>query len=222
MNKKAGQLETVELQELVSQPQCLKLLILHTPFSLNLSSLPSCKNLVKLDLSRNNLSSFPYLGHLQQLKFLHIHENKLDIDCLISIFTEDISSPKRSPLSQSIVWVTFYGNKNQFAARHYLATSTSVIAVDHNIVVQEERSPSISQHPLQPLPLSPATRVSELLGTRKFNRNASEEEYMREFWNDMQVLRGHWVQVHPILKIQKVWRGWSQRNKLSLQTQQKQ
>jgi len=39
-----------------------------------------------LDLSKNNLASIPYLGDLPNLKFMFIHENKLDIDSLISIF----------------------------------------------------------------------------------------------------------------------------------------
>lgn len=81
--------KTVELSDLVSQPECLKLLILHTPFNLNISALPLCLNLVKLDLSRNNLSSFPYLGHLSNLRFIYVHENKLDARALMGIFEED-------------------------------------------------------------------------------------------------------------------------------------
>lgn len=109
----------VELKELVSQPECLKLLILHTPFLLNISTLHECVNLVKLDLSKNNLASFPYLGDLPNLKFMFIHENKLDIDSLVGIFEyregEGLkNSPRegRSALSRSIVWVTYWGNKN--------------------------------------------------------------------------------------------------------------
>ena len=81
--------KVVQLSELVSQPECLKLLILHTPFTLNIQALPLCVNLVKLDLSRNNLAAFPYLGDLTNLRFIYIHENKLDVKGMISIFEED-------------------------------------------------------------------------------------------------------------------------------------
>lgn len=126
---------------------------------LNLSSLPACSNLVKLDLSRNNLSTFPYLGELRHLKFLHIHENKLEIDALIGIFTDDFGNRKRSPLCQAVVWVTFWGNKGEFAARHFLANSTAALAVDLHMIVDEERKEAISRYEKAALPFSPLTNL---------------------------------------------------------------
>lgn len=76
----------VSLEELVPQHDCLKLLILHTPYTLVIESLSLCVNLVKLDLSKNNLQSFPHLGKLTSLKFMFIHENRLDIGALKGIF----------------------------------------------------------------------------------------------------------------------------------------
>ncbi len=76
----------VSLEELVPQHDCLKLLILHTPYTLVISTLNLCVNLVKLDLSKNNLEHFPYLGSLANLKFMFIHENKLDVAGLKNIF----------------------------------------------------------------------------------------------------------------------------------------
>jgi len=142
---------------------------------LNLTSLSACSNLVKLDLSRNNLSSFPYLGELRHLKFLHIHENKLDIDGLIGIFTDDFGNRKRSPLCQAVVWVTFWGNKGGFVARHFLANCTSALAVDLYMIIDEERKEVISRFDKAVEPFSPLTNLSALFHTnRKFNKNASE------------------------------------------------
>lgn len=68
-----NQKNVVSLEELVPQHDCLKLLILHTPYTLVIDTLYLCVNLVKLDLSKNNLDSFPYLGELSSLKFMFIH-----------------------------------------------------------------------------------------------------------------------------------------------------
>jgi hypothetical protein len=92
---------------------------------------------VKLDLSRNNLSSFPYIGHMSNLKFMFIHENKLDIDSLMGIFEEEIGRETQSLLSKAVVWVTYWGNKSEFNARHYLANHTAVLAVDNFMVAAE-------------------------------------------------------------------------------------
>lgn len=114
------------------QHDCLKLLILHTPYTLIIDSLNLCINLVKLDLSKNNIESFPYVGDLRNLKVMFIHENRLDVSNLKNIFEKN---KKKSFLSENIVWVTFWGNKNAFLGRHYLANETSAIAVDKNLVV---------------------------------------------------------------------------------------
>ena len=59
-----------------------------------------------------------HLGNLTSLKFMFIHENRLDISALRGIFE---TAGKKSPLSQNIVWVTFWGNRNAFIGRHYIA-----------------------------------------------------------------------------------------------------
>jgi hypothetical protein len=119
---------------LVPQHDCLKLLILHTPYTLVIGTLSLCVNLVKLDLSKNNLQAFPHLGDLAALKFMFIHENRLDIAALRGIFE---LNGRKSALSSNIVWVTYWGNKNAFIGRHYLANETSAIAIDRNMVVQQ-------------------------------------------------------------------------------------
>ena len=63
---------------------------------------------------------------------MFIHENRLDVSNLKNIFEKN---KKKSFLSENIVWVTFWGNKNAFLGRHYLANETSAIAVDKNLVV---------------------------------------------------------------------------------------
>lgn len=78
--------QVVSLEELVPQHDCLKLLILHTPYVLLIDTLPLCVNLVKLDLSKNNLHSFPHLGALTALRFMFLHENRLDLAQLKNIF----------------------------------------------------------------------------------------------------------------------------------------
>jgi hypothetical protein len=45
------------------------------------------------------------------------------------------------------------------------------------------------------------------------NRFASEEEYMRELWVEMAKLRKLHEKLFPIIKIQKVFRGWSVRER---------
>jgi len=118
----------------VPQHDCLKLLILHTPYTLVIGTLSLCVNLVKLDLSKNNLQAFPHLGDLAALKFMFLHENRLDIAALRGIFE---LNGRRSALSSNVVWVTYWGNKNAFIGRHYLANETSAIAIDRNMVVQQ-------------------------------------------------------------------------------------
>ena len=49
---------------------------------------------------------------------MFIHENRLDVTGLKKIFEFEGT---RSLLSLNIVWVTFWGNKNAFIGRHYLA-----------------------------------------------------------------------------------------------------
>jgi hypothetical protein len=68
----------INLENLVDHPQSLKLLILHTPYRLEISTLWKCTNLIKLDLSKNNLERFPFIGNLSNLKFMFLHENRLD------------------------------------------------------------------------------------------------------------------------------------------------
>jgi Leucine-rich repeat (LRR) protein len=80
--------QIVSLEELVPQHDCLKLLILHTPYTLLIDTLPLCTNLVKLDLSKNNLETFPHLGSLTALRFMFLHENRLDLNQLKKIFEQ--------------------------------------------------------------------------------------------------------------------------------------
>ena len=139
--------QTISLEELIPNPKSLRLLILHTPFPLVLDPLKDCTNLIKLDVSSNSLEKLPHLGHLSYLRFMFLHNNKLDLDNLKIAFSQGPNIPVtvRSPLSKSIVWVTFWGNKNSFYARHFLANNTSAIAIDKNIVVEEERSEKMYQ-----------------------------------------------------------------------------
>jgi hypothetical protein len=65
---------------------------------------------------------------------MFLHENKLDINHLKGIFEVE---GKKGDLAQHIVWVTFWGNRNQFIARHYLLNETSCIAVDKNLIAPE-------------------------------------------------------------------------------------
>jgi Leucine-rich repeat (LRR) protein len=139
--------QNISLEELIPNPKSLRLLILHTPFPLTLNALQNCTNLIKLDLSNNNLTTVPYLGHLNQLRFFFLHNNRLDFDALQTIFSLEPNSPYLPPssLAKNIVWVTMWGNKNCLYARHYLVNHTAVVAVDKHIVVEEERSSNIHQ-----------------------------------------------------------------------------
>jgi len=79
--------QNISLEELIPNPKSLRLLILHTPFPLSLTPLQLCDNLVKLDVSNNNLASVPYLGHLSHLNFLFLHNNRLDFNDLRQLFS---------------------------------------------------------------------------------------------------------------------------------------
>jgi len=39
-----------------------------------------------------------------------------------------------SELSKNIVWITYFGNKNDFLGRHYIANKTRAIACDINMI----------------------------------------------------------------------------------------
>lgn len=144
--------QPITLEELIPNPKSLRLLILHTPFPLNFEPLQLCTNLIKLDVSNNNLESVPYLGSLNHLRFLFLHNNRMDFEQLKRVFSMDPSNPylARSALSNGVVWVTFWGNKSCFYSRHYLVTNTNAIAVDRNLVVEEEKTEGIQSHYIQP------------------------------------------------------------------------
>lgn len=57
------------------------------------------------------------------------------------IFEDDVEFrlQQKSALAKRISWVTYWGNQNPFAGRHYLVNNTNVIAVDKFLVVEEER-----------------------------------------------------------------------------------
>lgn len=150
--------QSISLEELIPNPTSLRLLILHTPFPLSLTPLQACDNLIKLDVSNNNLAAVPYLGHLNYLRFLFLHNNRLDFIDLRRVFSEEPDNPHlpQSSLAKFIVWVTFWGNKNCFYARHYLVNHTSVAAVDHHLVVEEEKTPGIQ---LMIEPFSAQTKI---------------------------------------------------------------
>lgn len=137
MNIMAGKGGAVSLRELIPEHESLKLLILHTPFAIDIGSLPHCRNLVKLDLSSNNLADFPHLGHLRALRILFLHDNRLALPHFTRIFTQ---AGETTPLAQNVVWITFWGNRQSFLARHFAATSTSAIAFDRHLIAQEEKT----------------------------------------------------------------------------------
>lgn len=197
----------MSLRELIPEHESLKLLILHTPFAIDISTLAHCLNLVKLDLSNNNLAAFPHLGHLRSLRILFLHDNHLAIHHFTNIFTR---AGETTPLAQNVVWITFWGNRHPFLARHFAANSTSAIAFDRHLIAQEEKTPDL-------LPRSPAyapsTDISQLLLKRSSNYS-TEEEYMRDFWLSLSQLRKRHEAINPAITIQKCFRGWIFRLKL--------
>ena len=199
----------VSLRELIPEHESLKLLILHTPFAIDISTLAQCLNLVKLDLSSNNLAAFPYLGHLRSLRILFLHDNHLAIDHFTAIFTR---AGEQSPLAQHVVWITFWGNKHPFLARHFAANSTSAIAFDRNLIAAEERTGQLMPHSAS---YAPGTDIANLLLKRSTTNNYStEEEYMQDFWQSLRLLRKRHEAINPAIKIQKCFRGWVFREKL--------
>lgn len=56
--------------------------MLHTPTPMSLRPLIGCVNLFKLDISNNAVAVVPYLGHLTHLKFLFLHNNRLELEVL--------------------------------------------------------------------------------------------------------------------------------------------
>ena len=105
---------------------------------------------------------------------MFLHENKLGVQQLKGIFENEGA---KSILSDQIVWVTFWGNKNSFLARHYLVNSTSAIAVDHHMVTHEEKCPGLPSY-LEEQPFNESTDLSHYFQKKMVNRHASEEEYM--------------------------------------------
>ena len=119
---------------------------------------------------------------MNHLQFLFLHNNKLDFDDLRRLFSEEPDNPNlpQSNLAKHIVWVTFWGNKNCFYARHYLVNHTSAIAVDQNLVVEEEKSPKIHQ---MVEPFSPSTQIPfPLLKLQTKPDGFTEEEFIASFY----------------------------------------
>lgn len=101
--------QKITLEELIVCPEAMRLLVLHTPTPIDLTMLTRCTNLIKLDISNNALKEVPYLGHLEQLKFLFLHGNHLSLSSLKAIF---MKNSEKSALCSNITWVTFWGNGN--------------------------------------------------------------------------------------------------------------
>jgi hypothetical protein len=80
------------------------------------------------------------------------------------------------------------------------------------MVVQHEKTANFPFP--SPEPFSEETDIS-IFFERKgpANRFATEEEYMRELWLEMAQLRKMHEKLFPIIKIQKVFRGWMVREK---------
>lgn len=76
----------LSLEDITQQQNYVKILIVHTPLHLNIDALPRFHHLIKLDLSNNNLASFPSLAHLARLQFLFVHQNRLNIATFMAIF----------------------------------------------------------------------------------------------------------------------------------------
>ncbi len=106
---KESENKVIKLRELVEQPQSLRLLILHTPYFLDLKGLDSCTNLIKLNLSKNNITTLPCLSGMAKLKFLFLHSNDLNYASIVSAFFEELSI--FSPLAHSVLWVTYEQNQ---------------------------------------------------------------------------------------------------------------
>jgi hypothetical protein len=205
------------LEDITHDRTNLKILILHTPLPLKLTSLPLFTQLIKLDLAYNRLAALPHLGSLRHLQFLFLHNNHLNITSLMNIF-EFQGVP--SPLSASVKWFTFWGNKDVALARHYLANSTSIIAFDTTLISPEETSPSvlpISDQPTNSL----SSDLSDILERAEIDSpSKDEDDYVWDIWSDLAVLRARYQQQYPALKIQKVWRGYRLRAKFERYAQQ--
>jgi Leucine-rich repeat (LRR) protein len=65
-------------------------LVLHTPTPMCLRPLTMCINLIKLDLSNNRIEVLPHLGLLNHLKFLFLHNNRIEIEVLQRVFIENV------------------------------------------------------------------------------------------------------------------------------------
>lgn len=108
---------------------------------MSLRPLIGCINLIKLDLSNNAIGLVPFLGHLTHLKFLFLHNNRIEFETFQQVFFEGVNGKKqrmfqKTPLADNIAWVSYWGNNHEFQARHFLVNNTSVIAVDRHIVVE--------------------------------------------------------------------------------------
>lgn len=187
---------------------------------MNLKLLAACTNLVKLDLSNNSIVGMPYLGHLQHLRFMFLHNNRLALETLQQIFFEgfDPKLPRKrekTPLAESIAWTTYWGNRNEFQARHFLVSHTNVIAIDHNLVVEEERVPGIFESVQA---FSPETLVKfPLLAIEERPERLTEDDYICYFHQELRILRRHHIKVNPIIRLQSLYRGYKVRSSLSIE-----
>jgi ribosomal protein S8 len=61
----------------------------------------------------------------------------------------------------------------------------------------------------------PESDITDIYAKKNYlNEYATEEEYMQDFWITLKLLRRRYEEVNPIIKIQKVFRGWIFREKL--------
>jgi len=76
----------LSLTDLIDPHSDIRILIVHTPVPLNISSLTTFTLLVKIDLSNNNIQECPYLGAMQQVRLLFLHQNRMNVEKFIGVF----------------------------------------------------------------------------------------------------------------------------------------
>ena len=90
--------------------------------------------------------------------------------------------------------------------------NTKAIAMDKNLVVEEERHEGIYEWGFNAF--HPLTDISDFFDKNKnLSKNATEDEYMEDFWEDLRQLRKRELVINPVLKIQKFFSGWLYRTK---------
>ncbi|KRW98216.1 hypothetical protein PPERSA_05560 [Pseudocohnilembus persalinus] len=167
------------LEKYLEDPRDLKLLILAN-LQLNqkdLNILQKCQNLIKLDLSSNNIQQFTFgftLKNCPNLSLLYLHNNQF----------QDLGFLTALEQNKNLLYLTIFDNQvvSQRGVRMIIINKIqSLLALDFNIVSEEEKYDLVFPDDSKFKNMGPNTKIQwPLMIYPNFSRQLTEQDLMKQ------------------------------------------